>query len=427
VGDRTLGVVVVFADVTPLVRAEEARRELEEQLRQSQKMEMIGQLAGGIAHDFNNMLTVIEGYSEMLRSSLPPGSLESSAIEEIQQATERAAALTGQLLAFSRKQIMQPRILDLNVVVGGMDRMLRRLIGEQIELATVLSPGPCRVTADQGQLEQVLLNLAINARDAMPSGGRLTIKTATVELDAEAVHPHPDAHPGPYVLLSVSDTGHGMDTATQARIFEPFFTTKEPGKGTGLGLSTVHGIVGQSGGFIAVDSAPGRGTMFKVYLLHAGGQAQPAEPPASLAEQPQGSETILLVDDQEEPRMLAQDCLLELGYRVLEARDGAEAVRLSHQHQGPIHLLLTDLVMPGMNGGELARRLAAERPGTKVLYMSGYTDDTIVKLSVLVSEAPFLQKPFTPFSLACKVREVLGAPSPLRVSPHYSRTMRVRE
>jgi PAS domain S-box-containing protein len=398
------GETVVMLGVT---RDITERKHLEDQLRQSQKMEAIGRLAGGIAHDFNNLLTVINGYSELTYQGLSADDPNRSNVEHIKQAGARAAALTGQLLAFSRRQVLALKVLDLNAVVTNMDKMLQRVIGEDIALATVLQPGLGRVKADPGQIEQVILNLAVNARDAMPQGGKLTIETKNVELDRTYADQHIAVQPGPYVLLAVSDTGCGMDKETQARIFEPFFTTKEKGKGTGLGLSTVYGIVKQSGGYIWAYSEPGRGATFKVYLPRVEEAVATVEPRALSAESQRGSETILLVEDEAGVRMLARTVLEAKGYTVLEARHSEEALALSGQHAGPIHLMVSDVVMPGMSGRELAERVKSARPNMKVLYVSGYTDDAVVRHGVLESGTAFLQKPFTPNALARKVRETL--------------------
>jgi PAS domain S-box-containing protein len=386
---------------------EEALHENEEELRQSQKMEAVGRLAGGIAHDFNNLLTVINGYSELILHRLGPADPIRAELEAIKQAGARAAALTGQLLAFSRRQALQSRVLDLNAVVANMDSMLRRTIGEDIELRTVLQPELGRVKADPGQIEQVILNLAVNARDAMPHGGRLTIETADVELDETQTRRLLTVIPGPHVLLAVSDTGCGMDKETQARIFEPFFTTKEKGKGTGLGLSTVYGIVKQSGGSIWVYSEPGRGTTFKIYLPRVEEPAEAVEPDTAGAPSPGGTETILLVEDEAGVRSLARTALQAYGYTVLEASNGSEALQICERHEGPIHLLVTDVVMPGMSGKELADRLASGRPEIKALYVSGYTDGSIIHHGMLDPSVAFLQKPFSPDALARKAREVL--------------------
>ena len=383
------------------------QQELEERFRQSQKMEAVGRLAGGVAHDFNNLLTVMLGYSDVLLQGLEPGPLH-EATQEVRRAGERAAALTRQLLAFSRKQTLVPEVLDMGDVVSGMSTMVERLIGEDVKVSVVVSPGLGRVKADRGQLEQVVMNLAVNARDAMPKGGSLTFELQNVELDDAYTATHAEVEPGPYVLLAISDTGTGMDAETQKRIFEPFFTTKEAGKGTGLGLSTVHGIVHQSGGAIDVYSEPGRGTTFKVYLPRFAGDA--AVPRAVSGIHPAlaaGSETVLVVEDEAAIRQLTKLILQKAGYTVLLAESPVAAERIAGSHPGPIHLLLTDVVMPGMRGPELAERLLRLRPDLRVLYMSGYTDDAIAHHGFLDAGTEFLQKPFTPNVLLRKVREVL--------------------
>ncbi len=399
-------------DISERKRAEEVRQELEAQLRQSQKMEAVGRLAGGVAHDFNNLLTVIRGRSDLLLLQLQPDAPLRRHVELLRQTADRAATLTQQLLAFSRKQMLQPKILDLNLVVATIKKMLRRLIGEHIDVVLHLEPALGRVRADPGQLEQVILNLAVNARDAMPQGGYLTISTANVDLDETFVRQNPGAQPGSFVRLSVSDTGVGMDSGTQAHLFEPFFTTKGVGRGTGLGLATVYGIVKQSGGYIAVESTPGRGTTFTIYLPQVEGPEAPldadAGAPASLVAQ--GWETVLLVEDEAQVRDLGREILEMHGYTVLEAPHGAQALQLSQQHVGPIHLMVTDVVMPHMSGRDLAERLMPLRPKMRVLYVSGYTDDAIVHQGMLQPGTPFLQKPFTPEALAQRVRELLDQP-----------------
>ena len=394
-------VVVNYRDIT------EARA-LEEQFRQSQKMEAIGRLAGGIAHDFNNLLTVILGRSNLALLRSPLDAPTRRDIELIRMTGERAAALTNQLLAFSRRQVLQPRLLDLNRVVEDMQRLLRQLIGEDLELVTVPAPGLGRVKADPGQIDQVIVNLAVNAKDAMPRGGRLTLETANADLDESDARLHAGASPGRYVMLAVSDTGVGMDPETQARIFEPFFTTKAPGKGTGLGLATVYGIAKQSGGYIWVYSEAGRGTTFKVYLPRVD---EPAEPELSTAVAEQagrGSETILLVEDEGAVRSLTREILEQHGYTVLEGASPAEGLDLASRHPGPIHLLLTDVVMPGMSGRELGERLLASHPHLGVLYMSGYSEETISHHGFLDRDVLLVQKPFTATNLVGKVQEALG-------------------
>ena len=395
------------AELAERERMEKEKTNIEQQLRQAHKMEAIGKLAGGVAHDFNNLVTIITGYSDMLLSRIGPENSTRRELEQIKKAGDRAHSLTRQLLAFSRRQMLQPKVLDLNAVVTNLEPMLQRLIGENIELVIELKPGLGQVKADPGQIEQVIMNLAINARDAMLQGGKLLLQTDNIELDEAYALRHIPTQPGSYVHLAVSDTGCGMDAATQSRIFEPFFTTKEQGKGTGLGLSTVYGIVKQSGGYIWVYSEPGQGTTYKIYLPRVAAPADSVLPVTHWSKLPQGTETLLLVEDEPEVRWLVRDMLQHLGYTILEARHGIEAQVLSIQHPGPIHLLVTDVVMPQMSGREIAEQLTSEHPETKVLYMSGYTDDAVVRHGVLAAEIAFLQKPFTPEALARKVREVL--------------------
>ena len=385
------------------------RKQLEQQFQQAQKMEAVGRLAGGVAHDFNNLLTAILGSADLLLDDLKPNVPAREEILEIRKAALRAADLTRQLLAFSRQQVISPVVLNPNEAVGNIDKLLRRLLGEDVELRTVLKPELGAVKADPSQLEQVVVNLAVNARDAMPAGGKLTIETQNVELDEEYAQGHVSAQPGSYVMIAVTDTGSGMDAVTQARIFEPFFTTKEKGKGTGLGLATVYGIVKQSGGWIWVYSEPGHGTTFKIYLPRVTEAAAPAAPSPVQPVSVRGSETVLLVEDDEMIRALVQKVLKANGYATLVAESGPAALRLAGQHDGRIHLLMTDVVMPGMNGREVAERVASAHAGIKVLYLSGYTDDAIVHHGVLEPGIAFLQKPFTPALLVRKVREVLDA------------------
>lgn len=397
--------IAVIEDITE-------RKQLEDQLRHSQKMEAVGRLAGGVAHDFNNMLTVINGYSELLLSRLTETESLHKFVKEISKAGERAAGLTRQLLAFSRQQVLQPTILNLNEVIANMSEMLRRLIGEDIELTILAKPDVGAIKADLGLIEQVIMNLAVNARDAMPQGGSLTIELMTLELDQDYARRHIGLMPGSYVCLAISDNGVGMDKETQSRIFEPFFTTKEPGKGTGLGLATVYGIVSQSGGVIRVYSEPGWGTTFKIYLPQLKATTNLAQREELADDMAHGTETILIVEDEQGVRDLIRDTLKEEGYTVVEAGNGMEALLYSQQYTGPLHLLLTDVVMPLMNGRQLAEQLLEQQPQLKVLYMSGYTDDAIVHHGVLDEGVAFIQKPFTPQTLARKVREVLG-PVPL--------------
>jgi PAS domain S-box-containing protein len=384
----------------------EREQATEEQLRQSQKMDAIGQLAGGVAHDFNNLLTVITGYTDLGMRRMEPADPLRKNLEQIKKAGDRAASLTRQLLAFSRKQMFQEKVVDLNSIVADMDKMLQRLIGEDIDLVSLLEPSLSRIKADPGQIEQVLLNLAVNARDAMPRGGKLTIETGHANLDEAYVKSHLTAKTGRYVMLAVSDTGTGMDAETQKHVFEPFFTTKEVGKGTGLGLATVYGIVKQSSGDIWIYSEPGKGTTFKIYLPIAEDLADVGVV-SNPIEVPQGQGTILLVEDEELVRNLAGEILRMKGYEVLTAANGIEALRICAEHAGQIDLMVTDVVMPHMGGRELAERVGLVRPETKVLYMSGYTDDAVVRHGILDEQVSFIQKPFSPDLFALKVREVL--------------------
>ncbi len=404
---KAVGVVAANRDVTERKRAEQSQAKLEAQLRQAQKMESIGRLAGGVAHDFNNLLTVIQGYSIFMQDRLPAEDSLRADLEQILRASERATALTRQLLAFSRKQKLAPAVLDLNDLVANLRKMLERLIGEDITLSTDLQPGLCSVVADPGQIEQVVMNLVVNARDAMPTGGLLTIETGNVHLNDRYDRTHLGSLTGPCVMLAITDTGCGMDEQTQARLFEPFFTTKEPDKGTGLGLATAYGIIKQSGGDITVYSEPGQGTTFKIYL-----PIGKTTPSCSTAPQNQyvtlgGSETILVVEDAEIVRDLVRTTLQDKGYTLLDARHGGEALDLSRQYQGTIDLLVTDVVMPQMSGRELAEHLKTVRPQMKVLFMSGYTEDAVVRHGLLTTEVEFLSKPFSPGKLILKVREVL--------------------
>jgi CheY-like chemotaxis protein len=370
-------------------------------------MEAVGQLAGGVAHDFNNLLGVITGYGDMLARDLGPQHPAQRRVEQIRKAAERAVSLTRQLLAFSRKQVLEPKVLDLSAVVADLEKMLRRLIGENVHIVTAFGRDLGRVRADPGQIEQVIVNLAVNARDAMPGGGKLIIETANADLDWRYARKHVDVEPGLYVLLAVTDTGLGMDAVTAARIFEPFFTTKEEGRGTGLGLSTVYGIVKQSGGHINVYSEPGRGTTFKIYLPRVDEVATSA-PSASLpSAPPSGSETVLLVEDADALRVMIGEVLGDAGYTVLEASNPLDALKRAEDHVGPLHLAITDVIMPGMSGPDLAARLEAVRPGLRLVYMSGYTDEAIGHHGVLEEGTHFLQKPFTADALLRKLRHVL--------------------
>jgi len=389
------------------------QRLLEQQLRQAQKMEAVGRLAGGVAHDFNNLLMVIKGHSELLLDRVRTEDWHYRKVEQIQKAADRAAALTRQLLAFSRMQVLQPKVIDLNLVVAEMGKMLPRLIGEDIDLSIRMDERLAHVKADPSQIEQVILNLAVNARDAMPEGGRLVVETSNADLDEAYARRHPPLVAGSYVMLAVSDTGTGMDPETQAHIFEPFFTTKEKGKGTGLGLATVYGVVKQSGGYIWLYSEPGHGTTFKIYLPRVAESVDPSRQAKQATQSPGGTETILLAEDEREVREVAHEFLGLCGYTVLVAKDGAEAIEIARNHPGPIHLLVTDMVMPGMGGRELAARLSPLRPEIKVIYMSGYTEYATVRQGELEEKAVLLTKPFTRSILARAVREILhGDKSP---------------
>jgi two-component system cell cycle sensor histidine kinase/response regulator CckA len=404
---RAVGLVAIYVDITGRKRAEEELRLSQEQLRQAQKMEAVGRLAGGIAHDFNNLLTAILSYSEMVLGDLAPADPIREDVEQIRQAGGRAAELTNQLLAFSRRQLLQPRTINLNTVVVGVDRMLRRLIGEDIELRTLLAPSLGHTRADAGQLEQVLLNLAVNARDAMPGGGTLTLTTTNAEVGEAVAARWGHLEPGPYVTLSVHDTGSGMSAEVRDQIFEPFFTTKGPGRGTGLGLSTAYGIVKQSGGHIYVSSEPGSGSTFTIYLPatevsgEVGAITAPAAPVRGSAE------TVLLVEDEDLVRHLTREILARNGYQVIEAADGVAALRICEEYPGPIHLMVTDVVMPRLSGRELVEQIQPCRPDMRVLYLSGYSEEAIERQGQLTEGIDLLPKPFTPGVLTAKIREIL--------------------
>jgi signal transduction histidine kinase/CheY-like chemotaxis protein len=385
------------------------RKELEKQLIQSQRLEAIGRLSGGIAHDFNNLMTAVVGYSDLLTMKLVHDSDICKDIEQIKKAGQSAASLSRQLLAFSRKQILQPRVVDLNHIVDDIDKVLQRVIGEDISLITVLEPQLGYISVDPGQMEQVIMNIAVNARDAMPNGGKLTIETGNVYQDERYAQKYLGFQPGSYVMLAMTDTGTGMDEETKSHIFEPFFTTKEEGKGTGLGMSTVYGIVRQSNGHIFVYTEPGRGTTFKIYLPRIEGNAEPEEKEELAVKVLNGTETLLVVEDNDSVRNLARKVLGDYGYTILEAEDGESALKLSEAHEGSIHLMLVDIVMPGISARDLVGRLKTFRPQMKVLYMSGYTENAIVHQGILTPGTPFLQKPFTPVGLVSKVREVLDS------------------
>jgi PAS domain S-box-containing protein len=407
---RMVAIEGIARDITAQVREREQLRHVEQQLTLSNRLESVGRLAGGVAHDFNNILTTILGYAELLLDRIQEADPSHRLIREIHKAGQRATALTQQLLAFSRRQLLQPRVLDLNAEIRELRGMLERVLGEDVEIVVALDPDPGRIRADPTQIEQVLLNLVVNARDAMPQGGKLTIETAGVVLDEDYARRHVAVRPGPYVRVTVSDTGIGMDREVQSHIFEPFFTTKEKGKGTGLGLSTVYGVVKQSGGNIWVYSEPGQGTTFKLYLPRVDKTGEPIPAEAATLPVRGGHETILLVEDESGVRDLATEILAGIGYRVLTARDGQHALEVAAAHAEPIHLLVTDVVMPRVGGRALADRLRPMRPDTRILFMSGYTEDAIIQHGLLVSGIAFLEKPFTPARLAGKVREVLDGP-----------------
>jgi len=417
------GVITICEDITERKKIEQEIASLEEQLRQSQKMEAIGRLAGGIAHDLNNLLTVIKGYNELSSTMLSEHELLKENIEEIKKATSRATDLTRQLLAFSRRQMFHVKVLDLNAILQDMEKMLRRLVKEDTEIVMVLDEDLGKIKTDPGQIEQVVLNLVLNAKDAMPNGGRLIIQTANVELSKVHLRAHIGVKPGRYVMLSVSDTGMGMSPAVKERMFEPFFTTKEVGKGTGLGLSTVYGIVKQSGGDIGVESEVGKGTTFKIYLPTVEEKIEALQPSPATTEVPKGSETILLVEDDDMVRTLARTILEMNGYKVLETANGGEALRLAQDRASEaIHLMVTDVVMPKMNGWKLAEYLTPIHPEMKVLYMSGHVDNTIIREDLLPHESAFLQKPFSPETLLSKVREILDGPAADKHKPSGSPT-----
>ena len=418
-GNQIIGIRSMVEDITERRRTEEALRKSEEQLRQWQRVEAIGRLAGGVAHDFNNLLMTIKGCSELLLGAFDRRDPRREEVEEILKAADRATSLTRQLLAFGRRQVLQPQVLDLNAVVMNMDKMLRRVIGEDVQLNASLHRDLWSVKVDPGMIEQVIMNLAVNSRDAMPNGGKLTIETTNVTHDEEYASHHVSVKPGYYAMLAITDTGCGMDKETQSHLFEPFFTTKEKGKGSGLGLSTVYGIIKQSGGNIWTYSEPGLGTTFKIYLPRVEETSPAYKPEISRKEirAPGGTETVLLVEDEEAVRSMVSKVLQNKGYRVLEASHGNEALEVCDKFEGPIHLMVTDVIMPQMSGRELAERLALVRPEMRVLYMSGYPDNTIVQHGVLEPGTAFLQKPFTINALELKVREILDSGLPVGRQP----------
>ena len=412
---RARGVVTMDSSGTPVrllgtLQDVTEQRSLEAQFRQAQKLEAVGRLAGGVAHDFNNLLTVIMSYADFVLDALPSGETIRQDVEQIRTAGASAAQLTRQLLAFSRRQVLAPRVLSLNGVVTDAAKMMKRLLGDDIRLVTTLSPQLGLVKADAGQIEQVIMNLAVNARDAMPEGGQLTIETANVDMAEEYLREHAVARAGRYVMFAVTDSGVGMDEQTKAHMFEPFFTTKEAGKGTGLGLATVYGIVKQSGGFVWVYSEAGRGTTFKIYLPRTDQSPEPVDGAVHTASL-RGTETVLVVDDAPAVRTAVRAVLERHGYVVVEATNGEAALQLAMKHRGPLDLLITDVVMPGLSGRDVAGNLSSQRPGVRVLYISGYADDAIVRHGVLEPGIRFMQKPFAPDALAQKVREVLDAPA----------------
>lgn len=409
------GICIISLDTTQERQARARLRGTEEQLRQSQKMEAVGVLAGGIAHDFNNLLSVILCYGDLALARLDGADPMRADVEEMTKAAARAADLTRQLLMFSRQQVLEPKVIDLNEVLANMEKMFQRILGADIDLVARFATNLETVRVDPSSIEQVLMNLVVNARDAMPTGGKLTLETANIDLDDTYAEQHLGVIPGPHVMLAVTDTGKGIDKATQARIFEPFFTTKEKGKGTGLGLSTVFGIVQQSGGSIWLYSEPGQGTAFKVFLPAVARTSQIAQSSVAPRDH-RGSETILLVEDEDQVRVVTGSILRKNGYEVIEARNAGEALLKAEQHRARIHLMLTDVIMPQLSGPELAKRLMGVRPDMRTLCMSGYTGDSVVRHGVLEASVSFLQKPITAASLTAKVREVLDEALPAAAS-----------